>query len=87
MKPATLPALPPSLRRGTIRRIPRQLMDDAAQEAWAAHLAGDDANAAVWKYVKRTARHEMRVICFSQLDPKALQRIYNSQGKVIAHGS
>jgi hypothetical protein len=76
MKPDILPALPPSLRRGTIRRIPRQLLDDAAQEAWAAHLAGADANAAVWKYVKRTARRERRVVCFSQLDPKVLHRIY-----------
>ena len=84
MKPDTLPALPPSLRRGTIGRIPRHLLDDAAQEAWAAHLAGQDANAAVWKYLKRTARHEARVVCFSQLDPKVLQRIYNSPSKVLA---
>jgi hypothetical protein len=39
-------------------------------------LAGADANAAVWKYVKRTARRERRVVCFSQLDPKVLHRIY-----------
>jgi len=77
MKPNTLPALPPSLRSGTVCRIPRQLLDDAAQEAWAAHLAGNDANAAVWKYVKRTARQNKRMVCFSQLDPKILQRIYN----------
>ena len=77
MKPNTLPAMPPSLRHGTIRRIPRQLMDDAAQEAWAAHLAGADANTAVWKYVKRTARQDKKMICFSQLDPKVLHRIYN----------
>jgi hypothetical protein len=52
-------------------------MDDAAQEAWAAHLAGSDANVAVWKYVKQTVRQNKRVVCFSQLDPKLLQRIYN----------
>ncbi len=77
MKLDSLPALPPSMRCGTIDRIPRQLMDEAAQEAWAAHLAGEDATVAVWNYVKQTARHEARVICFSQLDPKVLQRIYN----------
>jgi len=77
MKPNTLPALPPSLRRGTIRRIPRQLREDAAQEAWAAHLAGENADAAVWKYVKQAARDETRMVCFSQLAPKVLQRIYD----------
>ena len=76
MKPDRLPALPPSLRRGTIDRIPRQLLDDAAQEAWAAHLVGEDPNVAVWKYLKRTARYEARVVCFSQLDPRVLNGIY-----------
>jgi len=77
MKPDTLPALPPSLRRGTVRRIPRHCIEDAVQEAWAAHLAGADATAAVWRYVKQTQRRQKRIVCFSQLDPKVFRRIYN----------
>jgi len=77
MKADTLPALPPSLRRGTVCRIPRCCIEDAAQEAWLAHLAGDDADAAVWRYVKQTQRRRKRIVCFSQLDPKVLHRIYN----------
>lgn len=77
MKPHTLPALPPSLRCGTVRRIPRRCIEDAAQEAWVAHLGGADANAAVWRYVKQTQRREMRVVCFSQLAPKAYRRIHD----------
>ncbi len=77
MKPDTLPAMPPSLGRGTVRRIPRYCIEDAAQEAWAAHLAGADVKAAVWRYVRQIQRRRKRVVCFSQLDPKTFRRIRN----------
>ena len=75
MKPDTPPALPPSLARGTARRIPRYCIEDAAQEAWAAHLAGNDATVAVWRFVKRAQRHRKRMVCFSQLDPETFRRL------------
>lgn len=77
MKTDTPPALPPSLARGTECRIPRHCMEDAIQEAWAAHLAGNDANVAVWRLVQRNRRHRRRVVCFSQLDPETFRRLRN----------
>jgi hypothetical protein len=68
--------LPPTLEGTTILRIPRHLHDDAVQEAWAAHLAGLDPNLAVWSFLDRSRRAERRCVCFSQLEPGELERIY-----------
>lgn len=77
MKRVSLSDMPPTVRRGTIGRIPRYCMEDAVQEAWAAHLAGADSNLAVWRYVKQTQRRRRRTVCFSQLDPKTSRRLRN----------
>jgi hypothetical protein len=69
--------LPPTLTGATVLRIPRHLHDDAVQEAWAAHLAGQDPNLAVWSFLDRFRRAERRCVCFSQLEPDELERIYS----------
>lgn len=60
---------PPVVDGAMVRRIPLRHRRDAAQEAWVAHLSGEDANATLWAYVKRQMRVEQRCQCFSQLDP------------------
>jgi hypothetical protein len=67
--------LPPTVTGATAARIPAHLWEDAAQEAWAAHLAGEDPGAALCKYVRRMLRHERRGACFSQLGPEQQRRI------------
>jgi hypothetical protein len=69
--------LPPTLTGVTVLRIPRPLHDDAVQEAWVAYLAGQDPNLAVWSYLARLHRSERRCVCFSQMEPKELERIYS----------
>ncbi len=77
MKRVLLSDMPPTMGRGIVSRIPRYCMEDAVQEAWAAHLAGADANLAVWRYVKQTQRCRKRAVCFSQLDSKTSRRLHN----------
>jgi hypothetical protein len=50
------PELPPGLRPSALSRIPPELIEDAAQEAWVAHLSGQSPAAAVWRHVKRVQR-------------------------------
>jgi hypothetical protein len=60
----------------TLLRVREPLRQDAIQEAWAAHLAGENPNDAVRSFVRRNARAERRFLCFSQLDPDEQERIY-----------
>lgn len=68
--------LPSALGGGTLLRIPRRHRADALQEAWVAHLTGQDPSAAVWAYVKRTDRAERKSQSFSQLDEDQQRRIF-----------
>lgn len=43
--------------RAQIRRLPTGLQEDAAQEAWTAHLDGRDPLQAVWALAKREQVH------------------------------
>jgi len=52
------PELPPGLCRSDVNRIPPDQIEDAVQEAWVAHLAGQSSTAAVWRYVKRVQREQ-----------------------------
>jgi hypothetical protein len=70
-------SLPPTLDGGTLVRIPLPHLEDAVQEAWVAHLAGEDPNLAIWSYLERLRRVERRCVCFSQLDPKELAKIHS----------
>jgi hypothetical protein len=69
-------SIPAALDGGTVMRIPRRYREDAVQEAWVAHLAGRDPNAAVWAYVKRRARTERKSLPFSQLDEDQQRLIF-----------
>jgi hypothetical protein len=40
--------------------VPARMREDALQEAWVAHLSGDDPILALDAYRKREARHERR---------------------------
>jgi len=68
--------LPPGLSPGTAARIPRDLRDDAIQEAWLAALSGRDPNKAVWGCVTGGTRLKRRDIPFSQLDLDTQRHIW-----------
>jgi len=72
-----LPPLPPGLNSDIAGRIPFDLLEDAVQQAWLAHLAGDNPNRSVWRVVKRERRRRKAVVCFSQLDPAERRRVRN----------
>ena len=67
--------LPPSLAAGSVALLPHWCREDAVQEAWVAHLSGQDAGQAARAYVRRARRREMRATCFSQLPPEVEKRI------------
>jgi len=76
MKPDRRGMFPPSLGARTAFRVPRRHRQDAAQEAWLAFVTGEDADMAVWSYVKKTERQEARCTCFSQLEEEQRDRIF-----------
>jgi len=51
---------PPGLEARDIEQVGSQDRDDALQEAWAAHLAGEDPRRAVRRYAMREYRHRRR---------------------------
>lgn len=61
---------PPGLSAGTLTRIPRDMRDDALQEAWLAQLEGREVDVAVWSFLKREERLARREKPFSQLSMK-----------------
>jgi len=65
--------LPPGLQPVSLRRLPRQLREDALQEAWLAQLAGGRPDRRLRAYARREERYRARYVPISQLD-KGLQR-------------
>jgi hypothetical protein len=49
---------PPGLTRIAIARCPHFLREDAIQEAWAAHLAGEKPDSAVRRFTRRQQREQ-----------------------------
>ena len=54
--PRVFPPLPPGVPVSTANRIPQFCIEDVAQEAWVAHLSGQDPNVAIWKHVRQFCR-------------------------------
>ena len=67
--------LPPGVRPAVLAGVPKQYRREAVQEAWVAHLEGDDPERRVWRWFRRLRRHEARFTCFSQLGPEALRAL------------
>ena len=57
-----LPPLPSAGVARDLLFIPNRMREDAAQEAWVAHLEGRDPGAAIRTYFRREVLHEDREI-------------------------
>ena len=67
MANATAVPYPPGLTEDDVKLIPGRYREDAIQEAWVAHLQGEDPKAAAHRYKMQELRHEKRQVCESQL--------------------
>jgi hypothetical protein len=73
-------SLPPVSNTGQfeaqLAKVPARMREDALQEAWVAHLSGEDAVRALWRYAKRERRIEQRHVQIEQNDgdPYAIDR-------------
>jgi hypothetical protein len=59
-----------------LAKVPARMREDALQEAWVAHLSGEDALRALWRYTQREKRIEKRHVPIEQNDgdPYAIDR-------------
>jgi len=69
---------PPGTDASTFARIPRRHREDAIQEAWVAHLEGDDPAKAASRYASTECRRERgRVPAeLEQLTPDQIQKTW-----------
>ena len=66
---------PPGYEAQTFKRFPARHRADLVQQAWLAHLEGQNPIRIVERHAKRERRHEKREACASQL-PDGARRAF-----------